>query len=188
MTPAEARRTHPPGMSGVAASGSAGKRRRVAPDADPLTAHSRAPNAGSATALPKTIGRPSPRATPRTGVAPLSGAPGEPVRTGVTVHVCGHRDKRFRSPGKLAKHERVHTRDAPSFYCSFCPRSSASRAWQPLRRTSGPTRARSRTLARCAPGGSRARAPFFRMSGTSMDPNVRGRSRSCKFPECKVQL
>ena len=43
------------------------------------------------------------------------------LATGAAVHVCGHCERRFRSPGKLAQHERVHTRDA-AFYCSFCPK------------------------------------------------------------------
>ena len=42
--------------------------------------------------------------------------------TGPTAHVCRHCEKRFRSPGKLAQHERVHTRDEVPFYCSFCPK------------------------------------------------------------------
>ena len=40
----------------------------------------------------------------------------------VTVHFCGHCQKRFRSPGKLAQHERVHATSAAGFYCSLCPK------------------------------------------------------------------
>ena len=40
---------------------------------------------------------------------------------GVMLYFCGQCQKRFRSPAKLAQHERVHTtRDAIS--CSFCPK------------------------------------------------------------------
>ena len=42
---------------------------------------------------------------------------------GAVVHVCGHCQKRFRSPGKLAQHERVHsTASDAAFYCSLCPK------------------------------------------------------------------
>ena len=44
---------------------------------------------------------------------------------GVTVHVCGYCEKRSHSPGKLARHERVHAggaRDKLPFYCLFCPK------------------------------------------------------------------
>ena len=40
----------------------------------------------------------------------------------VLVHFCGHCQKRFRSPGKLAQHERVHAASGAAFYCSFCPK------------------------------------------------------------------
>ena len=43
--------------------------------------------------------------------------------TGVVIaHVCGHCQKQFRSPSKLAQHERVHAKKAVPFYCSFCPK------------------------------------------------------------------
>ena len=35
---------------------------------------------------------------------------------------CVYCEKRFRSPGKLAQHERVHARDELPYYCSFCPK------------------------------------------------------------------
>ena len=42
---------------------------------------------------------------------------------GAGVQVCGHCQKRFRSHGKLAQHERVHTTASDAaFYCSFCPK------------------------------------------------------------------
>ena len=41
---------------------------------------------------------------------------------GVMLHFCGQCQKRFRSSGKLAQHERrVHTTGDAAFYCSFCP-------------------------------------------------------------------
>ena len=33
-----------------------------------------------------------------------------------TVHLCGHCQKRFRSPGKLAQHERVHATETVPFH------------------------------------------------------------------------
>ena len=47
-----------------------------------------------------------------------------PATHGVLVHLCGHCQKRFRSPAKLARHEQVHAAsdsDA-AFHCSFCPK------------------------------------------------------------------
>ena len=45
------------------------------------------------------------------------------TQPGEMFHFCGQCQKRFRSPAKLAQHERVHTtRDAAAFYCSFCPK------------------------------------------------------------------
>ena len=38
---------------------------------------------------------------------------------GVLVHFCGHCQKRFRSPGKLAQHARVHATSAAAFHCSL---------------------------------------------------------------------
>ena len=38
-----------------------------------------------------------------------SSAAGTTAMTAAMVHVCGHCQKRFRSPSKLAQHERVHT-------------------------------------------------------------------------------
>ena len=38
------------------------------------------------------------------------------------VHFCGHCQKRFRSPAKLAQHERVHTTRDAAISCSFCPK------------------------------------------------------------------
>ena len=58
--------------------------------------------------------------------ADSTSAPGPTVV--FTVHVCGQCEKRFRSPGKLAQHERVHchhaggARDKLPFYCLFCPK------------------------------------------------------------------
>ena len=40
----------------------------------------------------------------------------------VMVHFCGHCQKRFRSPGKLAQHERVHATSEAAYYCSLCPK------------------------------------------------------------------
>ena len=60
------------------------------------------------------------------GEADSTSAPGPTVV--FTVHVCGQCEKRFRSPGKLAQHERVHchhaggARDKLPFYCLFCPK------------------------------------------------------------------
>ena len=49
-----------------------------------------------------------------------SGSSATPV---VVVHFCGHCQKRFRSPGKLAQHEqRVHATGDAAFHCSFCPK------------------------------------------------------------------
>ena len=46
-----------------------------------------------------------------------------PAISAAMVHVCGHCQKRFRSPGKLAQHERVHTTASDAaFYCSYCPK------------------------------------------------------------------
>ena len=39
-----------------------------------------------------------------------------PVRTTAIVHACRHCEKRFQSPGKLAQHERVRTKDALPFH------------------------------------------------------------------------
>ena len=42
---------------------------------------------------------------------------------GAVVHVCGHCQKLFRSPGKLVQHERVlHAIETVPFCCSFCPK------------------------------------------------------------------
>ena len=46
---------------------------------------------------------------------------------GAMVHVCVHCQKRFRSPGKLAQHARVHTSDIP-FHCSVCPKGFSSQS------------------------------------------------------------
>ena len=40
---------------------------------------------------------------------PSSAVGSTPAIAAAMVHVCGHCQKRFRSPGKLAQHERVHT-------------------------------------------------------------------------------
>ena len=48
-------------------------------------------------------------AASRASDAPFGEAGSTPT-TGAMVHVCGHYEKRFRSPGKLAQHERVQAR------------------------------------------------------------------------------
>ena len=45
-----------------------------------------------------------------------------PAMPGAAMHFCGHCQKRFRSPARLAQHERVHTTEDTTFYCSFCPK------------------------------------------------------------------
>ena len=51
-----------------------------------------------------------------------SAAGSTPSTHGVLVHFCGHCQKRFRSPAKLARHERVHavSDSGHAFHCSFC--------------------------------------------------------------------
>ena len=59
-----------------------------------------------------------------------SGSSATPV---VVVHFCGHCQKRFRSLGKLAQHERVHaTETEPPFGCSFCPKQFGKQ-WEATR-------------------------------------------------------
>ena len=69
---------------------------------------------------PKKIARQpgAPSATASADAAMQPGALENPVQCGALVHVCGHCEKRFRSPGKLVQHERVHA--TTRFYCSFC--------------------------------------------------------------------
>jgi len=113
--PAEPGRTAPPGTVPVAISKSAGKkRRRVAPDSDATLT--------SMKKIARQSGAPSTIAS--AGEAMQHGTPVNPVQCGAMAHVCGYCEKRFRSPSKLAQHERVdHTnKDAP-YYCSFCPKT-----------------------------------------------------------------
>ena len=64
---------------------------------------------------------------------PCSAVGSTPAITGAMVHVCGHCQKRFRSPGKLAQHARVHTTgDNAAFYCSFCPKQFGKQ-WEATR-------------------------------------------------------
>ena len=50
---------------------------------------------------------------------PSSAAESTTAISGARVHVCGHCQKRFRSPTTLAQHQRVHS---AAFYCSYCPK------------------------------------------------------------------
>ena len=54
--------------------------------------------------------------------APYSMPGSTPATPVVAMHFCGHCQKRFRSPGKLARHERVHATETVPFRCSFCPK------------------------------------------------------------------
>ena len=71
----------------------------------------------------KRLAGPDSGATASSGASDVSSGEvgSSPAAPGSTVHVGGYCEKRF-GPGKLVQHERVHSRDAPSFYCSFCPK------------------------------------------------------------------
>ncbi len=56
-----------------------------------------------------------------------SAAGSTPAISAAMVHVCGKCHKRFRCPGKLAQHARVHTSDTP-FQCSICPKGFSSQS------------------------------------------------------------
>ena len=53
---------------------------------------------------------------------PSSTAKSIPATPRATTHVCSHCQKRFRSPDRLAQHERVHSTRDTAFYCTFCPK------------------------------------------------------------------
>jgi hypothetical protein len=73
---------------------------------------------------------------------PSSAAGSTPAITGPMVHVCGHCQKRFRSPGKTKGSTPPTT---PPFIARSVPSSSDRRVRQPS--TNGPTPARSHMLA-----------------------------------------
>ena len=51
-----------------------------------------------------------------------STAGSNPTTPAAIGHFCGHCQKRFRSPGKLVQHERVHATRGAAFYGSLCPK------------------------------------------------------------------
>ena len=53
---------------------------------------------------------------------PSSTAASIPATPRATTHICRHCQKRFRSPDRLAQHERVHSTRDTAFYCTVCPK------------------------------------------------------------------
>ena len=98
----------------------------------------------------------------------------ERAHAGEKPYACSMCPRRFSQKGSVPPHERTHTGER-LYACSMCPKWFTNKVALPG--TSGPTRARGRTLARCAHGGSATRATFPRTGGPT-------RARSHTLARC----